>query len=64
LAKEHRRKMGAMASDRPEAAYAAWLLERQDTLQAEANRLTKGVWHPEMLLIHRTTGISTFAIEK
>jgi hypothetical protein len=30
-----------MASERPEAAYAAQLLERQDTLQAEANRLVE-----------------------
>ena len=28
-----------MASERPEAAYAARLLERQDALQAEADRL-------------------------
>ena len=32
-----------MASERPEAAYAARLLERQDTLQAEANRLVEGL---------------------
>ena len=30
-----------MASERPEEAYAARLLERQDTLQAEANRLVE-----------------------
>ena len=30
-----------MASEHPEAAYAARLLERQDTLQAEANRLVE-----------------------
>jgi hypothetical protein len=30
-----------MASERPEAVYAARLLERQDTLQAEANRLVE-----------------------
>ena len=30
-----------MASERPEAAYAARLLERQDTLQAEANHLVE-----------------------
>jgi hypothetical protein len=30
-----------MASERPEAAYAARLFERRDTLQAEANRLVE-----------------------
>jgi hypothetical protein len=49
LAKEDWRKMGAMASERPEAAYAARLLERQDTLQAEANRLVEQLDLPTML---------------
>lgn len=38
-----------MASDHPEAAYAARLLERQDTLQAEANRLVEQLDLPTML---------------
>ena len=33
--------MDPVASERPEAVYAARLLERQDTLQAEANRLVE-----------------------
>ena len=38
-----------MASDRPEAAYAARLLERQDDLQAEADRLVEQLDLPTML---------------
>jgi hypothetical protein len=38
-----------MASERPEAAYAARLLERQDALQAEANRLVEQLDLPTML---------------
>jgi len=38
-----------MASGRPEAAYAAQLLERQDTLQTEANRLVELLDLPTML---------------
>jgi hypothetical protein len=49
LAKEDWMKMGAMASERPEAAYAARLLERQNTLQAEANRLVEQLDLPTML---------------
>jgi hypothetical protein len=39
LARNDWRKMDPMAGERPEATYATRLLERQDTLQAEANRL-------------------------
>jgi hypothetical protein len=35
--------MDPMVSGRPQAAYAARLLERQDILQAEANRLVEGL---------------------
>jgi hypothetical protein len=38
-----------MTDDRPEAAYAARLLERQDALQAEANRLVESLDLPFML---------------
>jgi hypothetical protein len=38
-----------MADERPEAAYAARLLERQDALQAEANRLVEQLDLPSML---------------
>jgi len=38
-----------MASDRPEAAYAARLLEHQDALQTEANRLVDRLDLPTML---------------
>ena len=38
-----------MAGDRPEATYAARLLERQDALQAEANRLVERLGLPTML---------------
>ena len=38
-----------MASKRPEAAYAARLLERQDALQAEADRLLEQLDLPAML---------------
>ena len=38
-----------MASKRPEAAYATRLLERQDTMQAEANRLVEQLDLPSML---------------
>ncbi len=38
-----------MASERPEAAYAARLLERQDALQAEADRLLEQLDLPAML---------------
>jgi hypothetical protein len=38
-----------MASERPEAAYAARLLERQNALQAEANRLAEQLDLPTML---------------
>ena len=37
-----------MASERPEAAYAARLLERQVALQAEANRLVEQLAPPEL----------------
>ncbi len=38
-----------MASEGPEAAYAARLLERQDALQAEAHRLVEQLDLPTML---------------
>jgi hypothetical protein len=38
-----------MASERPEAAYAARLLERQDSLQAEANQLVESLDLPAVL---------------
>ena len=38
-----------MPGDRPEAAYAALLLERQDALQAEATRLVERLGLPTML---------------
>ncbi len=38
-----------MASERPEAAYAARLLGRQDALQAEADRLLEQLDLPAML---------------
>jgi hypothetical protein len=38
-----------MADERPEAAYAARLLERQDALQTEANRLVESLDLPSML---------------
>jgi hypothetical protein len=38
-----------MASEHPEAAYAARLLERQDALQAEADRLLEQLDLPVML---------------
>lgn len=38
-----------MASERPEAAYAARLLEQQDILQAEANRLVEQLDLPTLL---------------
>ena len=38
-----------MAGERPEAAYAAQLLERQDALQTEANRLVESLDLPAVL---------------
>ena len=38
-----------MASERPDEAYAARLLERQDALQTEANRLVESLDLPWML---------------
>jgi hypothetical protein len=38
-----------MAGERPEAAYAARLLERQDALQSEANQLVESLDLPSML---------------
>ena len=49
MAREDWRRMDSMASERPEAAYAARLLERQDTLLAEANRLIDRLDLPTML---------------
>ena len=45
-----------MASERPEAAYAARLLERQDALQAEADRLVDRLDLPTMLRRAAKTG--------
>jgi hypothetical protein len=42
-------RIDLMANERPEAAYAARLLERQDGLQAEANRLVELLDLPTML---------------
>jgi len=41
--------MGPTASERPDAAFAARLLERQEVLQAEANRLVEKLDLPTML---------------
>src|SRR5215218_4804696 len=38
-----------MAGERPEADYAAWLLERQQALQAEANQLVESLDLPVVL---------------
>jgi hypothetical protein len=49
LVREDWRRMDPMASERPEVAYATRLLERQDALQAEANRLVDQLDLPTML---------------
>jgi hypothetical protein len=46
---EGRREIEPMANECPEAAYAEALLERQDALQAEAERLVGQLALPEML---------------
>ena len=49
LASEKRKRLTLMDSDRPEATYVARLLEQQDILQAEANRLVEQLDLPTML---------------
>src|SRR5918993_1229672 len=49
LAREKRKRMTLMDSVRPEATYTARLLEQQDILQAEANRLVEQLDLPTML---------------